>query len=362
MMQMVSLVVRCSNRRVSHGLAQRRYYAAGSLSAGWRWFGIPTSLGVACIALVKLQRTLRESAKEDKESNTWQLSLFRQLSTRALSRTWGALTRQEIPTWLRRPLLGFYVWAFGCKMEEAEEPDLVAYSSLTELFTRKLKTTARLIAKECQLVSPVDGTVLHIGQVTNGTLEQVKGVTFSLAKFLGEDITSTEANDKDLQYIILYLSPGDYHHFHSPADWNTQVQKHIYGELLPVAPWAARTMPALFAVNERVLISGTWEYGFFSMVAVGAFNVGSISLEHDKELETNVKGAFEMGRWSKKALGLGGLTFRKGDHIGHFSLGSTVVLVFRAPKNFSFLVTPGQTVKYGQSLGHISQQKVGVKF
>ena len=81
-----------------------------------------------------------------------------------------------------------------------------------------------------------------------------------------------------------------------------------------------------------------------------------------KELETNVKGAYEMGRWSKKALGLGGLTFRKGDHIGHFSLGSTVVLVFRAPKNFSFLVTPGQTVKYGQSLGHISQQKVGVKF
>lgn len=89
---------------------------------------------------------------ECSDAHHLQLSLFRQLSTRALSRTWGALTRQEIPTWLRRPLLGFYVWAFGCKMEEAEEPDLVAYSSLTELFTRKLKTTARLIAKECQLV------------------------------------------------------------------------------------------------------------------------------------------------------------------------------------------------------------------
>lgn len=128
-------------------------------------------------------------------------------------------------------------------MEEAEQPDLVAYSSLTELFTRKLKTKARLIAKECQLVrerfpmhvfiyaipsqvSPVDGTVLHVGQVTNGTLEQVKGVTFSLTKFFGED---GEVDDQDLHHIILYLSPGDYHHFHSPADWNAQVRRHIYG-------------------------------------------------------------------------------------------------------------------------------------
>ncbi|KAL5477073.1 hypothetical protein EMCRGX_G023815 [Ephydatia muelleri] len=358
---MVSLVVRYSSSRVPVGLVSRRYYAPRSLSAGWKWFGIPTSLGVACIALVKLQRTLRGSANGDKleESSTWQRSLFRQLSTRALSRTWGALARQEIPTWLRKPLLGFYVWAFGCKMEEAEQPDLVAYSSLTELFTRKLKTKARLIAKECQLVSPVDGTVLHVGQVTNGTLEQVKGVTFSLTKFFGED---GEVDDQDLHHIILYLSPGDYHHFHSPADWNAQVRRHIYGELLPVAPWAARTMPALFAINERVLISGTWEHGLFSMVAVGAFNVGSISLEHDKELVTNTKGVYQMGRWSEKALGQDGLTFRKGDRVGNFNLGSTVVLVFRAPKNFSFLVNPGQTVKYGQSLGQISSNTPNYKW
>ena len=146
-------------------LVLRRYYAPRSLSAGWKCLAY-LQASVWRSALVKLQRTLRGSANRDKleESSTWQVghgftvymfrqapstaSLFRQLSTRALSRTWGALARQEIPTWLRKPLLGFYVWAFGCKMEEAEQPDLVAYSSLTEMFTRKLKTKARLIAKE----------------------------------------------------------------------------------------------------------------------------------------------------------------------------------------------------------------------
>lgn len=248
-------------------------------------------------------------------------------------------------------------------MEEAEQPDLSSYRSLVELFTRKLKEKARPVAKECKLVSPVDGTVLHFGQVTNGMLEQVKGMTFSLSRFLGEEGMSNEptSDGQHMHHIILYLSPGDYHHFHSPADWSAQVRKHIYGELLPVAPWAARTIPALFAVNERVLISGTWEHGFFAMAAVGAFNVGSISLEHDKELVTNLKGRHTMGYLSEKALGNDGVSFGKGDHVGNFSLGSTVVLIFHAPKNFSFLVKPGEVVRYGQSLGHSVQTEVPPK-
>lgn len=166
---------------------------------------------------------------------------------------------------------------------------------------------------------PADGRVLHLGKVEeNGRLEQIKGMTYPLHRFLGEKTLTTTLDlqqgavqslwgeeDRELFHVTIYLAPGDYHGFHSPADWIANTRRHFpgkggtegggregegkgetlficAGELLTVAPWAVRTMPGLFTLNERVLLLGQWEHGFFSLAAVGAYNVGSIALTVDK--------------------------------------------------------------------------------
>jgi phosphatidylserine decarboxylase len=250
-------------------------------------------------------------------------------------------------------------------MQEAEVEDIRHYRTLGELFLRKLKSSSRSIHEEHPLVSPCDGRVLHCGEVIDGCLEQIKGIDFSLEGFLGADVVQrmSLSKQKDIKgtklcFITLYLSPGDYHHFHSPASWTVTLRRHFPGQMLPVAQWAVRLFPGLFTVNERVALVGDWKFGSFTFSAVGAFNVGSISLAGDKELCTNVKGEpLNIGEFRDKNLTKGdcdGKVMKKGDYVGTFNLGSTIVLVFDAPKEFLFTVQPNEKVKFGQSIGYVT--------
>lgn len=154
------------------------------------------------------------------------------------------------------------------------------YRSLSEFFTRSLRNDVRLIAPDV-IVSPCDGRVLHLGPVTSDThLEQVKGVTYSLESFLGPRTKSHDAESfveslkhkkegTSLYHCIIYLAPGDYHRFHSPANWKPELRRHFHGELLSVSPKVAKWVPGLFALNERAAYLGSWEHGFFSFTAVG---------------------------------------------------------------------------------------------
>jgi phosphatidylserine decarboxylase len=238
--------------------------------------------------------------------------------------------------------------------------------------------------------------VMHVGKVENGEVKQVKGVNYKLLDFLGDEplqenigpgyssdeeecydwpnrfglprndsVTSLfqqfphvkPARGNELYHVIVYLGVSDYHHFHSPADWNVQMRRHTVGELLSVAPWVVRQVPNLFCLSERVLLGGYWEHGFFSLTAVGAYNVGSIEIDIDEELVTNScrdedeRGEAYQGELCDRVFGTEGVAMRKGDHVGLFHLGSTIVLVFEAPKSFEFAVSAGDRVKYGQPLG-----------
>lgn len=147
----------------------------------------------------------------------------------------------------------------------------------------------------------------------------------------------------------MYLAPGDYHCFHSPSNWSIQDRKHFPGKLLSVKPSVATWMPKLFAQNERVAYIGNWSKNsnFFAFVAVGATNVGSILIGCDPELNTNCA---LQNKNCKSKIWESGLEVGKGDHFGEFNLGSTVVLIFEAPKEFEFSVKPGQKVQVGKSL------------
>ncbi|KAJ2368732.1 phosphatidylserine decarboxylase 1 [Coemansia sp. Cherry 401B] len=197
--------------------------------------------------------------------------------------------------------------------------------------------------------------------VVNGipyTLDTIIGSADALtpaAQSLGSQLRDYER----LYFCVIYLAPGDYHRFHSPANWVVEARRHFAGELYSVSPYIARTIQNLFVLNERVALLGRWKHGFMSMTAVGATNVGSVVVNFDKNLRTNLKEKSllpgEFSQLSYKALSprLAGVPLKRGQEVGGFRLGSTVVLVFSAPHSFKFAVEPEQTVKMGQALGFV---------
>lgn len=187
-----------------------------------------------------------------------------------------------------------------------------------------------------------------------------------------------------LYYAVIYLAPGDYHRFHSPTNWVVERRRHFAGELYSVSPYLQRTLPGLFTLNERVVLLGRWRWGFFSYVPVGATNVGSIKINFDRELRTNslttdtaaARDAEEAAKRGEPYLGyaeatyeaasqvLHGHALRRGEEMGGFQLGSTIVLVFEAPAaehdedgkhvgGWQWAVEKGQRVRVGQALGHV---------
>lgn len=297
------------------------------------------------------------------------VTLYRKMPLKAMSRLWGRFNEIELPVFLRRPLLGLYIWLFGCRLDECEVEDLKQYRNLGEFFRRQLKPGCRPINDDHVLCSPADGKILYYGKVKNGVLEQVKGVTYSLRGFLGpqtwqvaETIDFDQISDEvyqkqlglqpdhDLFHCIIYLAPGDYHRFHSPTHWSVAYRRHFPGELLSVNPGVARWIQGLFNFNERAVYMGKWDHGFFSMCAVGATNVGSIKIYCDEELETNTRKKHREGTFFDKSF-TDIVEVDKGEMFGEFNLGSTLVLIFEAPSDFEFKIQEGQKICYGEPIG-----------
>ena len=189
----------------------------------------------------------------------------------------------------------------------------------------------------------------------------------SVARAVGRPALSRKESDHQhhphnkLHFAVIYLAPGDYHRFHSPAAWVVERRRHFAGELFSVSPYVARRLANLFVLNERVALLGRWTHGFFSMTPVGATNVGSILLNFDSELRTNIRGrlpppgTFTEAAYSNASKILRGKPLRAGEEMGGFCLGSTIVLVFEAPKDFEFDLHAGQQVKVGQKLGNVKK-------
>ncbi len=194
---------------------------------------------------------------------------------------------------------------------------------------------------------------------------------------------SQTSKSTNLYYAVVYLAPGDYHRFHSPVSWVCSSRRHFAGELYSVSPYVQRTLPGLFTLNERVVLLGRWKHGFYSYVAVGATNVGSVVINFDKELCTNslttdteadrqAALAAERGEpysgyseatYDNASKVLGGHALRRGEEMGGFRLGSSIVLVFEAPAGkegkpgIKWAVEKGQKIKLGQALGYVVDEE-----
>ena len=292
---------------------------------------------------------------------TAQVLLFKLLPLKLISRIWGWINSVPLPTPVRVRIISWYSRCFECDLSEAGKQDLREYANLGDFFKRELIPGCRPI-ESGDIVSPSDGTIVHFGRVDREHVEQVKGVKYSLPAFLGPQSWSKERGSKQdqeyhqklisrpgnaLYHCVIYLAPGDYHRFHSPAEWTVRFRRHFSGKLISIRPTFMSWIEDLFTINERVAYIGKWAYGFFSMTAVGATNVGSVRVYFDEKLKTN---RFLSFPGSFKDQKLHAVTKSRGDPFGEFNLGSTIVLIFEAPADFECNVTPGQKIRYGQKL------------
>ncbi|XP_041348175.1 phosphatidylserine decarboxylase proenzyme, mitochondrial-like isoform X3 [Gigantopelta aegis] len=173
------------------------------------------------------------------------VTLYRKMPLKTMSRWWGQFNELCLPVFLRRPILGLYIWMFNVNLAEAQVENLRDYKNLGEFFRRTLKPNVRIVDDDHILTSPADGKILHYGYVHNGVLEQVKGMTYSLQGFFGPSIGSTNMSTDGIEteddyynrlgiqpgnrlfHCVIYLAPGDYHRFHSPAHWTIQHRRHF---------------------------------------------------------------------------------------------------------------------------------------
>jgi phosphatidylserine decarboxylase len=279
--------------------------------------------------------------------------MLQHLPQGSISRAWGWLCRRRRPQVGVRLAQRAFVWATGINMGEAEAP-ISAYPTLEALFVRHLRSGSRPVdAATDAIVSPVDGTVGATGFVTQGTLLQVKGRAYDLATLLGG--AEAAARFEGGAYVNVYLSPQDYHRIHSPVDGEVASASVIPGGLLPVFAEAIDRVDGLFARNERIVTYvDTPDAGRIAVVKVGATLVGRITLAYDPTVWSN--------RPKQKRRNLvyrPPRPLRKGDELGAFALGSTVVLVAEPGQMRFNPMAEGHKVRVGQRIGDVVAQQPG---
>lgn len=253
-------------------------------------------------------------------------SLLWLMPKRAYTNIIGAIVRRRFSA----RLIPWYARHFSINLEELAKP-LQEHKSLGEFFSRKLSVEARPIANG--VVSPVDGEVSSMGKIDRNILLQIKGHTYSLEELLVD--AEAAASYADGWYVTLYLSPSDYHRIHAPLDCVARRYRHIPGTLYPVNVHGVSHVQRLFVRNERVVTYFDSAHGSFAMVKVGAAGVGSIVVPF---------GDLPSGRRRQRGPILDKPcqeTFAKGEEVGYFALGSTVVLLFPPSVMLRFVVSPG---------------------
>lgn len=233
---------------------------------------------------------------------------------------WFASTKIE---WIKTLFITKFAAKYDVNMDEALNSDLSSYASFNDFFTRELKDGARPIADNA-LVSPADGAVSQLGKIELGRCFQAKGRDFGVTELLGGDSDRAQPFLNG-DFTTIYLSPKDYHRVHMPCAGTLKETVYVPGDLFSVNPTTAQGVDGLFARNERLVCMFETEYGPMAMVLVGAMIVAGIETVWSGQVCPLPKEA-QVQDFSQGEIKLG-----KGDEMGRFKLGSTVILCF--PEN-----------------------------
>lgn len=259
------------------------------------------------------------------------------------------LTRQR--SVLTAPVIRWFARTYNVNMSDAVNPDLGSYPTFNEFFTRPLKPEARQITGgDDEIASPADGRISAIGDIQDGRVFQAKGQDYSLLTLIGNDKQSA-ARLANGRFTTIYLSPRDYHRLHMPYAGELRSQIHIPGRLFSVGPHTVRTVPSLFARNERVVAQFETQAGLLVMVLVGAINVAAI--------ETTWHGLVTPPQRKQSSridyTGDDRCRLEKGAEMGRFNMGSTVIVLLENAAHWRVDMQPGDAVQMGQFIGNLSR-------
>jgi phosphatidylserine decarboxylase len=279
------------------------------------------------------------------------LALLYLVPKNGLSRLAGRIASLHLPGPMQRAEIRLFARLVGANVDEARDP-VESYDSLQGFFSRALRDGVRPIQGDSMsVVAPCDGTWGAAGRIEAGMLLQVKGRTYSVADLLGEaDLVDAYENGS---FATFYLSPRDYHRFHTPAAGRIVRVDYHPGSLWPVNTLGLQGIDGLFARNERICAYLEVDHGEkrtntspIVLVAVGATMVGSVVLSFD-DLRTNVP----TGRMERRDLGVRAPSFARGEQWGHFEFGSTIVML-TPPDLFEIHPQPaGRALKLGEIIG-----------
>jgi phosphatidylserine decarboxylase len=242
-----------------------------------------------------------------------------------------------------------FVARYGVNMQEAANPDLAGYASFNEFFTRPLREGARPLA-DADFICPVDGAISQFGAIAHDNIFQAKGHSYTTTALLGGD-AKLAAQFADGSFATLYLSPNDYHRIHMPCAGRLRRMIYVPGALFSVNPTTARGVPGLFARNERVVCvfdgESNGKSAPFVLTLVGATIVGSMATVWHGAVNPPRSRDIREWRYDDQEIIL-----KKGEEMGRFLLGSTVVMLF--PKNtlrFNPEWSSERAIRMGETMG-----------
>ncbi len=264
--------------------------------------------------------------------------------TSLISRLFGRFASHTFSPFFQRIINKTYTSLMHLDLKEFEPYE--NYPSLNALFTRKLIHPRAFDTQPNVFIAPCDGFVSAMGQIEQDLALQIKGRSYSITTLLSEYISSSnKAKLEKGYYLNFYLSPKDYHRYHVPIDMRIDKAIHISGKLYPVNFKWLHKIDGLFCENERVILECyTKEEKLFYMVFVGALNVGKMCFNFDQNIQTNAKEALEQFYIYEN------LFLHKGDELGYFQMGSTIVMLFEK-ESFSPLIEENTQITFAKTLG-----------
>jgi phosphatidylserine decarboxylase len=267
-----------------------------------------------------------------------------------LSRIVYAVMRCETK-WVKNTLIYLISKVAGINADEALSPDPADYASFNAWFTRALKPGVRIFdSAEDAFLSPCDGRISETGALEENRILQAKGKTYTLQNLLANDPVCDELMDG--YFSTIYLSPRDYHRIHMPLAGQLARMIHVPGRLFSVAPYTARQVPNLFARNERVISVFNTKSGPLVMVLVGAMLVSSTETVWAGEVTPNKNKDVSVKDYTGQDI-----TLSKGEEMGRFNMGSTVILLMPAETlEGKSELTAGTAVTVGQKLATLFEK------
>jgi phosphatidylserine decarboxylase len=258
----------------------------------------------------------------------------------------GKLANLACPK-LTPKVIAWFVKRYQVNMLEAVNSDIRSYKTFNDFFTRPLKAEARPIAN-ADFICPVDGAISQFGTISKNQIFQAKGHTYSTLALVAGNVPLA-SHFENGHFACLYLSPKDYHRIHMPCNGQLISMTYVPGDLYSVNPTTAENVPNLFARNERVICEFVSEkHGTFVMVLVGATIVGSMATTWHGIVNPPRSNTIQKWQYNSQEIMLA-----KGEEMGRFLLGSTVVMLFeKGALTFNSSWQPVHLIKFGEMMGN----------